>query len=420
MYKKYSLLTRLSKTFEVETSPNPYRINYLNSIPIRNKLVVYFCQREFRIKDNFSLNYAQYIASSLSSGLLVLLPNIEFEHKPKSDFLYKNIQEFTKHLNYANIDYEFISLSCLYKKLKSLDIGILITDFNPIFDIQLLAHLNCSVCEIDSHNIIPVRYISDKQEYSAATFRRKVYNCCAEFITQFDNKFQYRNEADIVLDDFIDTKLSDYALFRNDPTKNVLSGLSKYLNLGFISAQRVALSIINSNVDDYNKESFLEELIVRRELAENFCLYCSCFKSLDCVPAWSKNSLENHKFDFRMYNYSLVELENSSTHDILWNASQRQLVKEGTIHSYLRMYWAKKIMEWSPNVQIAIDNAIYLNDKYSFDAPSSSGYVGILWAIGGLHDRAFQDWGVTGKVRRMTFDSLKRKFDIEKYIDKYL
>ena len=123
-----------------------------------------------------------------------------------------------------------------------------------------------------------------------------------------------------------------------------------------------------------------------------------------------------HENDLRVYNYKLTDFENAKTHDRLWNAAQIQLINDGGIHGYLRMYWAKKILEWSQSPQTALDIAICLNDKYSYDSPSPSGYAGILWAIGALHDRAFRNFPVTGKIRRMTYDSLKRKFNIEDYI----
>lgn len=131
-------------------------------------------------------------------------------------------------------------------------------------------------------------------------------------------------------------------------------------------------------------------------------------------------SLENHKYDIRSYIYSLEKLENAKTPNKLWNAAQIQLVKEGIIHGYLRMYWAKKILEWTPSPDEALKIAIYLNDKYAYDSPSANGYVGILWAMGGLHDRAFIDYPITGKIRRMTYDSLKRKYDLSEYLKKYV
>ena len=177
--------------------------------------------------------------------------------------------------------------------------------------------------------------------------------------------------------------------------------------------------IVQSDASNLNIESFLEELIIRQELAENFCLYSGAFKSIKAAPSWAQSSLEYHKEDIRTFLYTLEEFENAQTHEALWNATQNQLRYTGKIHGYLRMYWAKKILEWTKSPQQALDFAIYLNDKYALDAPSPNGYVGILWAVAGLHDRAFQDYLITGKIRRMTYNSLKTKFDTEQYIKRY-
>ena len=297
---------------------------------------------------------------------------------------------------------------------------MIILDFNPILKRDYLKNTDSKIYEVDGHNIIPSRFVSDKQEYSAATLRRKIYYKIYPFLTEFDNLTTKKVEADYVLEDFIKNKLPYYEEYKNDVSKNVLSGLSKYLNLGFISSQRVALEVIKSGVNDINKELFLEELVVRKELADNFCLYSKNFKDFSGVPSWAKISLENHKHDIRPYIYSTDELENAKTHDKLWNATQIQLISEGTIHGYLRMYWAKKILEWIPSPKESLKTAIYLNDKYAYDSPSSNGYVGILWAIAGLHDRAFIDYPITGKIRRMTYDSIKRKYDLGDYLQKYV
>ena len=169
---------------------------------------------------------------------------------------------------------------------------ILIIDFNPILDRTYLLKINSEIIEIDGHNIIPARFISNKQEYNAANLRKKIYHNIHMFLTEFQNQKYFENEADLILKDFIKSKLSNYCEFKNDPSKNVLSNLSKYINLGFISAQRAAIEIIKSNTTLENKESFLEELIVRKELAENFCLYADSFKNFSSIPSWAKLSLE--------------------------------------------------------------------------------------------------------------------------------
>ena len=297
--------------------------------------------------------------------------------------------------------------------------AILIIDFNPILKRDYLKKADFKIFEIDGHNIIPARFVSNKQEYSASTIRRKIYYNIYSFLTEFKNLTSEKVEADYVLKDFINNKLQYYSETKNNSSAEVTSGLSKYLNLGFISSQRIALEVIKSSVNDIDKETFLEELIIRKELADNFCLYSKCFKDFSSIQNWAKMSLKNHKYDIRPYTYSLEILENANTHDKLWNATQTQLIKKGIIQGYLRMYWAKKILEWMSTPDEALKAAIYLNDKYAYDAPSSNGYVGILWAIGGLHDRAFADYPVTGKIRRMTYDSMKRKYDLSNYIKKY-
>lgn len=177
--------------------------------------------------------------------------------------------------------------------------------------------------------------------------------------------------------------------------------------LPFTNSPRAAIEVIKSNSSEENKEAFLEELIVRKELADNFCLYSPNFKNFDGISNWAKETLNKHSQDFRPYLYSSDDFEFAKTNNKLWNYAQNQLLTTGKIHGYLRMFWAKKILEWSisPNEALAI--AIYLNDKYALDSPSSNGYVGILWSICGLHDRAFQERLVIGKIRPMNGKQIK-------------
>jgi len=301
-----------------------------------------------------------------------------------------------------------------------LKIGLLILDFNPILKRDYLKNVDFKIYEIDGHNIIPARFVSDKQEYSAATMRRKIYYNIYPYMSEFDNLITEKTKADFVLENFIKNKLPYYAQYKSDVSKNVLSGLSKYLNLGFISAQRAALEVIRSDVSKENKEAFLEELIVRKELTDNFCLYSKNYKDFSKVQNWAKISLNNHKYDMREYIYTIEKMKNAETHDKLWNAVQSQLFNEGTIQGYLRMYWAKKILEWTLSADEALKISIYLNDKYAYNAPSANGYAGILRAIARLHDRAFSDYPITGKICRMTYNSIKRKYDLYDYLNKYV
>ncbi len=416
---KNTLLKYTPINIEIEKDINTKRITKLNSKQTKGSYIVYICEREIRAKDNFALQFAMKKSIELNLPLKIIHPKINYEYKMKQNFINSQILQAQKTFIEQNLDFEIIDYKTINHIIQKLKPEIVIIDFYPILKRNYLKNISCKIYEIDGHNIIPTRFVSNKQEYSAATLRRKIYYEIYSFLTEFDNQTDKKVEADIVLENFIHNKLPFYAELKNNPDKNVLSELSTYLNLGFISSQRIALEVIKSNAGDINKEVFLEELIIRKELSDNFCLYAEFFKDFSGIPNWAKTSLANHKYDIRPYSYSLKDLENAKTNDLLWNATQIQLRKEGKIHSYLRMYWAKKFLEWSFSPEEALNTAIYLNDKYAFDAPSPNGYVGILWAIGGLHDRAFADYPVTGKIRRMTYNSIKRKYNISKYIEKY-
>jgi deoxyribodipyrimidine photo-lyase len=165
--------------------------------------------------------------------------------------------------------------------------------------------------------------------------------------------------------------------------------------------------------------SFFDEIIVRKELSDNFCLYNKNYDNFDGFPNWAKETLNAHRNDKREYLYSLDELENSLTHDDLWNAAQRQMVREGFMHGYLRMYWAKKILEWTENPELALEYAIYLNDKYELDGRDPNGYTGIAWSIGGVHDRPWFERPIFGKIRYMNFNGCAKKFNTKDFINKY-
>ena len=415
---KNTILNYLPDKFQIEETVNTLRINELNKNEIKSGYIVYLCEREIRCKDNFSLQFAMELSNKYSLPLKIIHPQTDYEYIKKQEFINSLIQQEKANFQKEGLDF-VIQQGDINDYLKEYKIACLIIDFNPIIDRTYLKNSTFKVYEVDSHNIIPARFVSDKQEYSASTLRNKIYRKIYPFLSEYRNSTQIQTEADCVLNDFITNKLPYYAEYKNNPNYNVLSGLSKYLNLGFISSQRIAIEVIKSNVKRINKEEFLEELIIRKELADNFCLYCSDFKSLKCCNEWAKISLKKHQDEIREHIYSKDELENSKTFDKLWNAIQNQLREEGIIHSYLRMYWAKKIYEWSQNAEDALNTAIYLNDKYTFDSPSANGYVGILWAIAGLHDRAFKEYNITGKIRRMTYASIKRKFNTKIYIDRY-
>jgi deoxyribodipyrimidine photo-lyase len=218
------------------------------------------------------------------------------------------------------------------------------------------------------------------------------------------------------LGDFIAGGLCRYTAKRNDPVAHAQSGLSPYLHFGQLSAQRVALDITAHERDIGDRSAFLEELIVRRELSDNFCLYNTNYDGFEGFPEWAKKSLDAHRKDKRDYLYSVEEFEGAETHEDLWNAAQTEMVRTGRMHGYMRMYWAKKILEWSGAPEDAMETAIFLNDKYQLDGRDPNGYAGIAWSIGGVHDRAWNERPVFGKIRYMSYAGCKSKFNVRSYI----
>lgn len=305
--------------------------------------------------------------------------------------------------------------------------------------------------EVDAHNIVPCWVASPKQEFSAATFRPKIRRHLEERLLALpprpnrwmdwpgdvvdelgmvpvetyppDGEGRWKGgEAEAMrrAKAFIMERLSGYSEKRNDPNLDWQSQLSPYLHFGMISAQRVAVQAIAANAPDIDKEAFLEELIVRRELSDNYCHYNSAYDSTEGFPAWARATLRDHQGDEREYVYTEEELDNAATHDPLWNAAQVQMKVEGKMHGWLRMYWAKKVLEWTETPADALRIVNMLNDRYEMDGRDPNGYVGAAWSIGGLHDRAWTERRIFGKVRYMTLSGAYRKFDVDSFVRRYL
>ena len=202
--------------------------------------------------------------------------------------------------------------------------------------------------------------------------------------------------------------------------KNGQSGLSPYLHFGQIAAQRVALEVMGSASPTDARKAFLEELIVRRELSDNFCFYNPLYDRLDGFPAWARPPWTGIAGTRGITCTPPEQLEQARTHDDLWNAAQREMVRTGKMHGYLRMYWAKKILEWTPSPEEALAIAIYLNDRYELDGRDPNGYTGIAWSLGGVHDRPWGERKVFGMIRYMSYNGCKSKFDVKGYIQKQL
>ncbi len=431
--------------------------------------VVYWMSRDQRVGDNWALLYAGELAKKYKTYLAVafcLFPQFLGASARQYLFMLQGLKEVENNLRAQNIPFFFLQgdpVKEVSRLLGEMDAGALVCDFSPLRQSRewrsMLAGKNeIPVYEVDAHNIIPCWLSSPKQEWSARSFRPKVHRLLYEFLEEFpilsekalnDRAQDFRLEnsaiendwqevekglgADSIpeakwivsgeaaamkqLDRFLDLKLVDYERDRNDPNIDGQSGLSPYLHFGQISAQRVALQVLRSRKDG---GAFLEELIVRRELSDNYCYYNQHYDDTQGFPVWARTSLSEHEKDRREYLYTNSELEKARTHDDLWNAAEQEMVRTGKMHGYMRMYWAKKILEWTASPAAAQAAAIYLNDRYELDGRDPNGYTGIAWSLGGLHDRAWKERAIFGKVRYMNFNGARRKFDVRAYIEKWV
>ncbi|KAL7640172.1 UNVERIFIED_CONTAM: hypothetical protein RMT77_009586 [Armadillidium vulgare] len=451
---------------------NKSRVRMLSKqlyIPENCDGIVYWMSREQRVQDNWALLFAQRLALKHEMPLHIvfcLMPeflNATFRHY---DFLLKGLQEVESDCQKLNIPFHLLlgqPKEVLPKFVKEENIGGVVTDFSPLrLPLQWVEDVEKSLPEdvpfgqVDGHNIIPCWVTSTKQEFTARTIRFKINNNLKEFLTKFPSvikhpystKMKYKNinwesanqmlkvdktvgpvewakpgskEGLKMLHEFCIKRLKLFANKRNDPNENALSGLSPWIHFGQISAQRCVLEV-NRYRQTYPEsvDAYFEECIVRRELADNFCFYQTNYDNINGAAEWARKTLEIHKKDVRPYLYSKKTLEKAKTHDDLWNSAQIQLIKEGKMHGSLRMYWAKKILEWSKTPEEALSVSMYLNDRYSLDGRDPSGYVGCMISICGIHDQmSWLERNIFGKIRFMNYEGCKRKYDVKTFVARY-
>ena len=308
----------------------------------------------------------------------------------------------------------------------------------------------CPVVEVEGEVVVPVALAYPRQAWSAAVLRRRLAPLLPRFLHPLPDRTPRRSSlglgigpedpvdltallAGLPLDRsvppvplvpgtaaararlarFIADGLPRYAEGRNDPSTPATSGLSPYLHFGQISPVEVAWRA--AQVGGPGAEAFLEELVVRRELAINFVHYNPRYDGFDGLPAWAQETLARHAADPRPALYSPEALERGETEDPIWNAAQTELRRTGTIHGYLRMYWGKQFLLWTADPGEAFRAALYLNNKYALDGPDPSSFAGVAWCFG-LHDRPFPERPVWGKIRPMTRRGIEAKFDLGPYL----
>ncbi len=441
------------------------RVQALNDKEILDKpYVIYWMQSSQRVEYNHALEYAIRRANKLEKPLLVYFgltesfPDANWRHYL---FMLQGLKEVKNKLHEKNIRMLIERISPEQGALELSKIAALMVVDRGYLRVErqwrrfVADNAQCLLVQVETNVIVPIEAASQKEEYSAATLRRKLNRLLGDFILPLEEEaikissldFKHDNEefdisdldkaieglhvdmsvkpvdsfvggtrnAKIHLEDFIHNKLAEYSQLKNEPGLDYSSNLSPYLHFGQISPLYIYRRLLP--VDLADKEDFLEELVVRRELSMNFVFYNERYDSIHSLHDWAKKTLSDHENDKRNYIYSLDILENAETHDPYWNAAQREMVLTGKMHGYMRMYWGKKIIEWSEDPEKAYNIAIYLNNKYNLDGRDPNGFTGVAWCFG-KHDRGWKERKVFGKIRYMNDKGLERKFDMKSYLEK--
>jgi deoxyribodipyrimidine photo-lyase len=444
---------------------HPERIREINEKPVRpGRYVLYWMQASQRAECNHALEYSIERANELGLPLLVYFgiadgfPEANLRHYA---FMLEGLLETREGLRrrgiklVARIEDPASGAAALAARA-----ALLVTD-RGYLRIQKkwragAARLSpCSMMEVESDVVVPVETVSDKEEYAAATLRPKIHRQLEKYLVPLRKRRLERDSLGLrtagvdlsdvsslldrlrldrsvprqdfyvggasragkLLRDFTRNKLRHYAEKRNDPSLGLCSDMSPYLHFGQISPLFVALEIQKAKgAGRVAKDAFLEELIVRRELSANFVHFNRHYDSYKCLPVWAAGTLKEHTRDKRPYVYTARQLESAATHDPYWNAAMHEMAVTGKMANYMRMYWGKKILEWSRTPQGAFRTALRLNNRYFIDGRDPNSFAGVGWCFG-KHDRPWTERPVFGKVRYMNANGLRRKFDIEKYVE---
>ncbi|MCS7145101.1 MAG: deoxyribodipyrimidine photo-lyase [Aigarchaeota archaeon] len=425
--------------------------------------VLYVMEACQRTVQNYALEYAVYQANGLSKPLVVLFPLLERQPHPnlrRFRFMLEGLAELRYALRRRNIKLvvrKGSRFSDLMREARLIVLDRAYLSHQREFRSVVVEESEAPVAEVEGGVVCPVEAVSQKAEPYARTIRPKLLKILDRFLEDLpaqqavksslpldleswdeDGPEEYLRGLDIDrsvqpvsyfrggeeeglrrLSLFVRERLPIYAEKRSDPGTDATSELSPYLRFGMVSPVQVLKAVLRvSSTNDANVQSLVNELVVWRELARNAAVYNPLFGGFDGLPGWARQTLIQHVGDRREYVYDLPTLERAETHDPFWNAAQRELLATGKIHNYVRMYWCKKLIEWTETPQRAFEYAVYLNDRYGLDGLDPNSYLGISWCFGAF-DRPFFESKIYGKVRRMTEESLKRKPGIQLYLSRY-
>lgn len=443
------------------------RVRHLNDEGVRNgDYVLYWMQQTQRAEHNHALEYAVQKANELGRPLLVVFgltddyPSANARHYA---FMLEGLRDAQESFTRRGIKFVVQKGAPSEVALRlGQNASMIVSDgayLRPELSWRqrVAEEAGRRVVRVESNVVVPVELASDRRETAARTLRPKIRRHLDEYLVELlpteveKASLGLRVEGGIDLSDivavlegmnidksveplrhlytggltaakerlevFIEKGLDGYARHRNQPQTDHVSHMSKYLHFGHISPVYVALRIREANALREDVETYLEELIVRRELTINFCFYTSDYDSFSCIPDWARQTLKEHQVDEREHLYTREELEGARTHDPYWNAAMVEAIRTGYVHNHMRMYWGKKILEWSPSPGEAHETTLYLMDKYFLDGRDASTYANIAWVYG-QHDRGFAERPVFGKVRYMSAGGLERKAKPKEYVEK--
>ncbi|UCE52461.1 MAG: deoxyribodipyrimidine photo-lyase [Desulfobacterales bacterium] len=444
-----------------------FRIEQLNDVDVRKgQYVLYWMQQSQRAEYNHALEYAIQEANRLNQGVLVgfgLMDNYPEANLRHYIFMLEGLKETQASLAKRGIKMVIrkgapAEVALTLGRQASMivcDRGYL--KHQKKWRAQVSREAGCRLVQVESDVVVPVEVVSEKAEYAARTIRPKIHRQLETYLAELKpirakhNSLNFsikgidltdtekilkkmnldRNVAPVSalfkggtsqavkrFDEFIRRRLKHYDQHSNQPQTDDVSHMSPYLHFGQISPLYLALRIQSAGrALQKAKDAFLEELIVRRELAINFAHYTPNYDSYESIPNWAQKTLADHQKDQREYVYTQRQLEGAETHDEYWNAAMREMRYTGFMHNYMRMYWGKKILEWSPTPQKAFRTTLAINNKYFIDGRDPNSYTGVAW-IYGVHDRAWTERPIFGKIRYMAASGLERKCDIQGYVKK--
>ena len=428
------------------------------------KCVVYWMQRAQRALDNPALDTAVELGNELGKPVVAFLAPARFYSHANLrhySFLASGIPDIAEDLSRRNVGFVLRTYPdhSLIKFCEQVRPAIVIGDESPLREaerwrVRASQQLRVPLWTVDADVVVPSRLLG-KEHYAARTIRPRLQELLPQFlsprrvvkaripwkkprtlqslsahddhtarwsldrsVSPVENWRGGTKQALRILTEFVNHRLQDYPEDRNHPELPGTSRLSPYLHSGHIGPLTIAHAVQAASAPAAAKHAFLEQLIIRRELSVNFVRYNSHYDSFVCLEPWADRSFAQHSADRRPILYSEEQLEQAETHDPLWNAAQKQMVLTGWMHNYVRMYWAKKILEWSPSVATGYQRAVWLNDRYELDGRDPNGYAGIAWAIVGKHDRPWFERPIFGQVRYMSYASTSKKFDSHQYIEK--